>query len=105
MYIDEKTKAMWHDLNVRRKTESPHGTPWPMVKASGLLRHGDDPAYFYRWLYRHENYRQTVAAYQRDPFYAECYECLAYMVYGYGFMSNNERRHAGLKPRRIRRRR
>lgn len=101
MNADRKSKEMLNELNVRRKSEG-RFYPWPLVKANSMMEE-KGLAGWLRDVYLQENYRETVN--HHKGYYSDCYRCLGYLIYGYGYLSNNERRMAGLKPKRFRRRR
>jgi len=89
MIIDVETKALYETL----KETSTHarGTYWPTFLCEMAIEEKyEKPT---------RNYRAWCARY-RGQDYGEWYRCLAFITYGYGNYSNNDRRRNGLPARR-----
>ncbi len=94
--IEDKTRHYYDELTER--SEKMRYKTWPQIKANNYARYG--AKYI---VGTSQNYVVLVAAYR--GIYSEWYRCLAYMQYGYGNLSNNDRSRNGLKPIRNRRKR
>ncbi|MBO0602716.1 hypothetical protein I2483_13695 [Sporosarcina sp. E16_3] len=79
--IDARTLAYYEDLTARQ-AKLPYSS-WPQFKAEMFIDGND----FGSKPYIHRGY---------SGLYGEWYRCLAYMYYGYGNTSNNDRRRHGL---------
>lgn len=82
--IDARTRAYYDELTTRQaKLRS---TPYPQMLAKFYVRHGNSIGW-----------RPKVST-GHGGLYGEWYRCLAYLLYGYGNLTNNDRRRSGLKP-------
>lgn len=91
--MDKRTAELYADLKEAGKNE--RSTSWPEIKTDLALT----GPLFKRDYER--DYREVYFGYAPGN-YAEWYRCLAYVLYGYGNWSNNDRRRSGLKPLRKR---
>lgn len=82
--IDARTRAYYEELTVRQ-AKLRHSS-FPQMLAKFYVRRG----IFIGW-------RPKVSS-GHGGLYGEWYRCLAYLMYGYGNISNNDRRRSGLKP-------
>lgn len=83
--IDARTRAYYEELTARQaKTKF---TPYPKMLVDYHAMHGQ-----HLW-------RPKIST-GHSGLYGEWYRCLAYLLYGYGNISNNDRRRSGLKPAR-----
>lgn len=92
--MDAQTRKYFDDLT-ERSTKKRY-VAWPQILAEGYAEIGLDGI-----VGTHQNYVVLVASYK--GIYSEWYRCLAYMQFGYGNLSNNDRTRHGLKPLRKRR--
>lgn len=93
MIIDVKTKLLYNSL--KEKAKDVKYVAWPEILCElEIDGYYDGATLNYRK--RYEDYKGTT--------YGEWYRCLAFITYGYGNYSNNDRRRSGLPARRKSRR-
>lgn len=88
--LDERTRSYYEDLCSRSNKPTVY---FPQMMADHYVNHGIKPLT--------DEIKRKIFRY--DGLYSEWYRCLAYMVYGYGNLSNNDRRRNGLPAVRKRR--
>lgn len=81
--MDEKTKAYYEDIQSRSPNNS---IALPQMMVEYYLKFSEYPF--------KDDIKSKALSY--DGTYGEWYQCLAYMIYGYGNLSNNDRRRNGL---------
>ena len=85
--MDKQTQALYTKLKEAGKDVPT--TAWPELKTDLAV---EGPLFKF---YYEEDFRETYFAYAPGR-YAEWYRCFAYVLYGFGNWSNNDRRRAGL---------